>query len=81
VRELIEITIRQHPDDLLKFTEELKLVLDTAMNDEGHYRSRGNWHVVSGRSVFIHSTTSDRYMVYHVTQPNRVPLHVLVFYA
>lgn len=81
VRELIELVIRQHPNDLLALVTELKFTLDSAMNGEGHYRSRGNWQIVASRATFIHSITSRHYMVYHVEQPNRPPLHLLVFYA
>lgn len=81
VRKLIEIAVREHNDDLLKLTEMVKLWLDVAMNSEGHFRSRGNWHVIGSRHSFIYSITQTRYMLYHVTLPSREALHILVFYA
>lgn len=77
----IVVCLYEHGDDLAGFTEAIRTELDVATNDAVQYRSRRNWHVATSRFYFVHSVVSDRYMVFHVAQPSREPLHVLVFYA
>jgi len=67
-------------DDLKPFTREVKLYLDSAMNSDGHYRSRGNWHVVCSAQHFALAVSSHCCAKFLVETPGR-QLHVLVFYA
>jgi len=46
-------------------TKDIKLDLDAAHNDGPRYRSRGNWHVISGTS-YVHCVSSEHYLVVRV---------------
>ena len=57
-------------------TERIKLLLDSAHNQEKRYRSRGNFHVVSGTS-FTHCVSCDLYLLIRLWKS----VDLLIFYA